>query len=531
MARFRTSHRARVLIVVFVAATIVASACGPAQSGPVPAGSAAVASAQPKTGGELRFQLLRDSTSGYDPALAIESTVFAIDSAIFDTLAEIQPDGSIVPSLAESWTIAPDGLTYSFKIRTGVKFHNGREMSAADVKYTIDRLKDPATKSPRVAIFAVVTSVDAPDATTLVLKLKEPYAPLLAALADITAGIVPKEAVAAAGGTLNANPVGTGPFSFVSWTRDQILKVTANKQYWRAGLPRLDAITFTFNADSNARAAALRSGSVDFLWNGPPELNAVLSKDPALTIYGGKGTLTWQYLNLNMQKKPFDDVRVRQAIYWALNREELVKISRPDTATALNAGFLPPEHWAGVKDVVYKQDYAKASKLLADAGYADGFKFTLLALTGSDFHILSAQTIQQQLKPLKITVDLQVVDSGAQTAAQRNGTFEGIVSGFSGTIDPDERFSQTFLAGGGTNYAKFSDAKVDELVLKARRSSSRDERADLYRQAQLRIAEVGPFAFTYNYHPYDALQKFVKGYVFNNQLVSYRNLRDVWLDK
>ena len=529
----RGNRGVRALVGVLGALLLLAGACAPAPQGGT-AGTAAplsAASAQPKRGGELKFQLLRDSTSGYDPALATESTVFVINSAIFDTLVEIQPDGTIAPSLAESWTIAPDGKTYTFKIRSGVKFHNGRAMTATDVKYTLDRLRDPATKSPRGGIYAVVTGVEAPDATTVIVKLKDAYAPLLSAFADITAGIVPQEVVTSSGGTLNSNPVGTGPFKFVSWTRDQLLKVTANKDFWRAGQPRLDGITFRFNADANARAAAIRSRDVDFLWNAPPELNASLKRESALDIYGGKGTLTWQYLNLNMQKDPFKDVRVRQAIYSAIDRDEILKVSRPDTATPLNAGFLPPEHWAGVKDIVYKPDVAKATKLLADAGFANGFEFTILVLTGSDFHILTAQTIQQQLKALKITVKVQTVDSGTQTAAQRNGTFEGIVSGFSGTIDPDERFAQTFMVGGGTNYAKFSDAKVDELVLKARTSTSRDERATLYRQAQLRVAEVGAHAFTYNYHPYDAVQKYVKGNVFNPQLVSYRVLRELWLDK
>jgi len=525
----RRIRASRAFISAFMLVALIASACGPSQSGP---SATAAASAAPKMGGELRFQLLRDSTTGYDPALTTESTVFSIDSAIFDTVAEINPDGTIVPSLAESWTLSQDGLTYTFKIRTGVKFHNGRAMTADDVKYTIDRLRDPATKSPRTTLFAPLASVDAPDATTVVIRLKEPYAPLLAALADITAGIVPKEVVAAQG-DLHKNPVGTGPFKFVSWTRDQSLKVTANKDYWRAGLPRLDAITFSFNADANARAAAIRSRDVDFLWNGPPELNAVLAKDSALDVYGGKGTLTWQYLNLNMQKDLFKDVRVRQAIYNALDREAIVKISRPDTATVLNSGFLPPEHWGGVqpKDHIYKQDYAKAAKLLADAGKADGFRFTILALTGSDFHILTAQTIQQQLRQLKITVDVQIVDSVTQTAAQRNGTFDGIVSGFSGTIDPDERFAQTFVAGGGTNYAKFTDPVTDDLVARARRTANREERGNLYRQAQLRVADIGAYAFIFNYHPYDATQKYVKGYVFNPQLYSYRVLREVWLDK
>lgn len=525
--------QSRSVLTTLVGLALLIGACGPAATpGASPAPATQTAAPQPKRGGELRFQLIRDSSTGYDPALATESTVFTIDGLIFDTLAEIQPNGDLAPSLAEEWKISPDEKTYTFKIRTGVKFHNGREMTAEDVKYTIDRMRNAETRSPRRSIYALVESVEAPSATALTIKLKEPFAPLIYALADVTAGIVPKEVVQAQG-NLQEKPVGTGPFKFVEWVRDQHLKVQANRDYWRSGLPRLDAITFSFSEDPNARAAAVRSKDVDFIWNSPPEMYEVLKAEPSLQLYGGEGTLTWQYLLLNSQKKPFDNVKVRQAIYWALDREQIRQISRPTTTTPLNSGFLPPDHWAGVPQSawVYKQDLAKAKQLLSDAGLASGFDMTIITLVGSNFHIRSAQAIQQQLKALNINVNINIVDSGKLTSSRNSGDFHSMVLGFSGTIDPDERFQQTFMTGGGTNYAKFSDPIVDDLAKKARQTSKRDERAKLYREAQLRLAEVGPFAFTYNYHFYDTVQSYVKGYVFNPQLVDYRSVREVWLDK
>jgi peptide/nickel transport system substrate-binding protein len=222
---------------------------------------------------------------------------------------------------------------------------------------------------------------------------------------------------------------------------------------------------------------------------------------------------------------------VRQAIFWALDREQIRQISRPTTTSPLNAGFLPPTHWAGVTETVYKQDLDKARKLLADAGKPAGFKMEIMTLTGSNFHIRTAQAIQQQLKPINIEVDVKIVDTGQLTSARNNSEFHSMVLGFSGTIDPDERFQQTFMTGGGTNYVKFSDAKIDELATAARKTSNREQRAKLYREAQLRLADVGPYAFTYNYHFFDTLQKHVKGYTFNPQLVDYRSVRETWLDK
>ena len=467
-----------------IATVLLLAACGSDATSPAPSDGQSSAAATAETtpasdvtrGGELRMQLIRDSDTGYDPALQSLSTVYTINGLIFDTLLEVEPDGTLAPSLAESWTVSPDELTYTFKIRSDVVFHNGRSMTADDVKYTLDRLRDPETNSPRRGVYSSVASVEAPDATTVVVTLSEPYAPLLAVLADISAGIVPREVVEAQG-DLNANPVGTGPFKFVEWVQDQHVKLEANPDYWREGLPYLNAVTFTFNGDANARAANLRSQTVDFLWNAPPELRQVLGADPSLQVYGGEGTQSFEYLLLNMQKPPFDDIRVRQAIYWALDREEMRQISRPDTTTAITTGFLPPTHWAGVKETHYTQNIDKAKGLLADAGLADGFPMEILVLSGSDFHIRSAQAAQQQLKAVGIDVTVTTVDSGQQTSRRKDGDFDGIITGFSGTIDPDQRFSQTFFTGGGTNYVKFSDAKVDDLILQARATSDREAKS------------------------------------------------------
>jgi len=486
-----------------------------------------------KYGGVLKFQLLRDADAGYDPNLATLSTVYTITQLMFDTLGEVMPDGEIVPSLATEWDISDDELTYTFKLRDDVVFHNGRPMTSADVKYTIERIQDPETNSPRRAVFGVVDSIETPDDTTVVFHLNEPFAPFLAALSDITAAIVPQEVVEAEGGTLNTNPVGTGPFKFVEWEVDRHVIVERNDDYWRDGLPYLDGIEFSFNADGNARASNVRSGTIDFLWNSPPELVPVLRDDPNIVTYGGEGTQSFQYLLLNLNREPLDDVKVRQAIFWALDREAIRIVSRPDTTTPLNSGFLPAEHWAGVQpdDFIYEQDMEMAASLLEEAGVGDGFDMEILVLVGSDFHIRTAQVIQSQLEPLGINVTVTTVESGQQTERRNNGDFDGIVTGFSGTIDPDERVTQTFVTGGGTNYVQFSDEIVDNLAAEARSTSDRERRAELYRELQLRVAEVGPMAFIYNYHFVDALRADVKGYTFNPQLVDYRSVREVWLDR
>ena len=514
--------------VVLVGAVLAACSSGGGDSGDATGGDAT-----PQRGGTLRMQLLRDTSGGgYDPAKTTESVVYTIDGLVFDTLVEADPTGKLVPSLAEKWDVAADGLTYTFTLRSGVKFHDGSEMTSTDVKFTIDRIVDPATKSPRRGVFSSVKEVTAPDPTTVVVTLSKPYAPLLNVLADVTASIVPKAVVEAKGDDFSDAPVGTGAFKWESWRRDTEIKLVANADYWQPDLPYLDGVMVSFNSDSNARAANVRSGTIDLLWNAPPELYTVLKGDSAVQVIGGEGSTSFQYMLLNMAKAPFSDVRVRQAIYNTLNREQIRTISRPDTTATLNAGFLPPGHWAELKTPVYATgDLDKAKALLADAGLSAGFPMEIMVLNGSDFHIRSAQAIQQQLQPLGIQVKVTTVDSGEQQQRLAGGNFDSVITGFSGSLDPDERLTSAFGTGGGVNYAKFSDPQVDDLIAQGRAATDQSQRATIYQQVQQRLAEIGPMAFTFNYNYFDVLTDKVHGYVYNPTTVNYRSIRQVWIEK
>jgi peptide/nickel transport system substrate-binding protein len=528
-----------------VALALVVSACGGQTQSSTDAQPSATTSdsGQPAwsgaatTGGILRVLLKQDEGQGFDPAILTYSTGFVIAQQMFDSLAEVQPDGEITPSLAEGWDISDDEMTYVFTLREGVMFHDGTEMTADDVVFTINRILDPETASPRATLYSAVESVEATGSYEVTIQLSEPFSPLLSALADITAGIVSDEAVEAAGADFYREPVGTGAFKMDDWVEGQSVALVRHDDYWDGDKPYLDGITFTFNADDNARAAAVRAGDVDFLYDGPESLLSVMKEDDKIVVYSPEGQMSWLYLLLNMQKEPFDDVRVRQAIYTAIDRQELADLCQPGNSNPLNAGFLPPTHWAGNTETLYEQDYDRAQELLDEAGYGDGFSFTINSLTGWSFQNCTAQAIQEQLAPLNITVDVAIMESG-QLATERDqedmssdAAMDAMVLGFSGTIDPDERFQQTFLAGGGTNFVDFDDQEIAELAEEARQTSDRDARAELYRQAQTLLAERGPFAFLYNYYKYDAAATAVKDYVFNPQLISYRQLRDVWIDQ
>jgi peptide/nickel transport system substrate-binding protein len=485
---------------------------------------------EPERGGELDVLMILDTTSeaAYDPVMGTEQTQWVIAYAIFDTLVEITPDEDIIPKLATSWDVSDDGLEYTLQIQEGVLFHDGSPLTAEDVRYSLERILDPEIGSPRRTLFNKLGSVTAPDEHTVVLQLSAPWTAIMAALSHPTASIVPSGA--ADSGDFGRNPIGTGPFVFSDWVRDQRIVVEANQQYWRDDRPYLDRIVFTFNSDSSARLALLRSGDVDFLFNAPAEGVEIVAGDEGIVVHGEDG-LSFHYMVMNPEHPPFDDARVRQAIFAALDREALAQAGMGEQhATALPGGYLPSTHWAGLTEPVWVQDYDRARQLLVEAGLEEGFSFDLLALSGWDFQIRTMVALKEQLEPLGITANVQVVEPGVLVAAAVAQDYEAIGWSFSPTFDPDERFQQTFVSAGNVNWGKTADPEIDELAAKAGASLDRDERATLYRQAQVRLAEEGTYAFLYNFNNYDLLNRSVKGYTYS-PLFTYYSFSEIWISE
>jgi peptide/nickel transport system substrate-binding protein len=495
------------------------------------AGSAA-SGQQPKQGGTLKVYADPGFNQFFDPqgAASLQSTSDATNSLIYEGLVELKPNGTIAPALSESWSVSPDGKSYTFKIRQGVKFHNGRAMTAADFKNTFQRIQDPATNTGSRKAFSVVTNVDAPDPATLILNLEAPYAPLLALLTDNSASVVPIEEVQK--GQFDRNPVGTGPFKFGGMVVNQSLTLEANRDYWRPSVPHLDRISFMMPPDSDAAILGLRAGDVDIIPDAAGSHFQELKADQNLSVYTGDAT-TIAWLFLNPKNNPvFKDPRVTQAIDWIIDRKALTDLVLPGLSTPATGGFLPASYWAGVKTPIYPApDPAKARQLLADAGYANGFQFTLLcSLNTTNPHLVqSPQVIQQQRKPFGIDVTLSGVATSLDPEWQK-GTFQATLWGTTGTPDPDQQFAFHFLPGGQRNFANFDDADMQALVTQARTISDQDQRAKLYEQAQQRLVAASTFVFLYNYNKFSVASTRVKGIVYNPQTKQWREARDFWMD-
>ncbi|MGQ0569912.1 MAG: ABC transporter substrate-binding protein [Armatimonadota bacterium] len=478
-------------------------------------------------GGTLKILIIVDSETGMDPHKRLTASTEIMLETMHETLVEFESaTGEFKPDLAESWQISQDGRTYTFKIRRGVRFHNGREMTATDVKYSFERILNPATGSPRRLAFSPIDRIEAPDATTVVFSLKAPFAPFLANMAHIGTAIVPREAVEAGGGDLSRNSVGVGPFAFKEWVRDNYLRVERNPTYWRRGLPYLDGIEFRFNSDPNARFAAFRSGQVNFLYKIDKPFVRALQNNDLYTVVGGQSS-TYAYLYFNITRPPFNDVRVRQAVSWAMDRDAIRANALLKFGVSLPSGFLPPDHWGALRESIYgKQDLDRARQLLSEAGFRGG-RYNITVVTITPPNVRAAETLQQQLRPLGFDIEVRVLEPAPMLRAAFSADFDMLILHGNFGIDPDDHLSQTFLTGGGANWVKYSDSDLDNLVAQARVATTRSERARLYRDIMRRLATQGPRAYMYLEADFHAFPNNLRGYRFD-PAPSFRSLREAW---
>ncbi|MFI0423664.1 ABC transporter substrate-binding protein [Spongiactinospora sp. 9N601] len=481
----------------------------------------------PKPGGRLGIMIRLDATE-LDPHRMSETSAFVINEQIYESLVHSYR-GEIQPALAESWKQSDDGRTLTFTLRDNAYFHSGRKVTADDVEYSLERIKDPKTRAPRARSYESISSVTAEDDQTVVLKLSKPNAAILTLLSTSASSVVDRT-VAEKDGLNGGVDGGSGPFKLASRVTGQTIKLDRHDKYWEKGVPYLDGLDFTFNPDDNARAAAVRSGTIDFLWRPAPEFIGALKADQALKWYGGSGSLSL-HLRLNTGRPPFDNVKVRQAIYHALDRQEILNVANSGFGTALNAGYLPPDRFGALTAPVYgKPDIEKAKALLAEAGHAGGFEAKLMVIATSAFQVRSAEVEQQQLAKIGIKVTIESVEATIADSKTKSGDFDMYQSGFGLTYDPDERFSASFLKGGGLNYGNWSDPEYERLVVEARSELDSAKRAELYQQAEKILAERGPVAMTFLNADFDIVQKDVMGYQ-GDSTPTYRFYRHLWLDR
>lgn len=444
----------------------------------------------PAQGGDI-VVTYKDDITTLDPAIGYDWVNWSMIKSLYSRLVDYEPGtATIVPSLAESFEVAPDGLTYTFKLRKGVKFSNGREVVASDVKYSIERAVNPKTQGPRAGFFGAIAGFDAmsggssetlsgietPDDGTVVFKLSRPDATFLHVLAINFASVVPKEAVEAANGDFGKKPVGSGTFVLKDWTIGQKLEFDKNPDYYVRGVPHIDKFTVEVGQEPLVALLRLQKGEVDIAGDGIPPakfLEIKNSADGAQMIVDGEQLHTG-YVTLNTKIKPLDDVKVRQAINMAINKERITRILNGRATAATQP--LPPLMPGYDKDFTgYAYDVEKAKALLAEAGHPDGFE-TVLYSTNTDPQPRIAQAIQQDLAAIGIKAEIRALAQGNVIAA--GGTegeapmvWSGGMAWIADFPDPSNFYGPILgCAGavqGGWNWSWYCNEAIDKRAVEA----------------------------------------------------------------
>lgn len=418
----------------------------------------------------------------------------------------------LVPSLAESWTVSPDGLTYVFKLRRGVKFHStdyfkpSRDLDSEDVAYTFRRMLDPKNAWHNVAVQGfphaqsmqlpvLVKKIETPEGNTVSFTLDHPDATFLASLSMGFASIYSAEYMmqlmnAGTPEKLNTQPIGTGPFVFKSFLKDQVIRYQANPAYF-AGKPGIDALVYAITPDASIRAQRIKENECQVMLSPKPLDIAELRNDPDLKVEKIAAFMT-SFVAINSQHPPLDKPEVRRAINLAFDKATYLKTLFDGSATAAD-GPLPPSTWGYANDLPgYKHDVAKARALLSKVGLKDGFKTTIWTRpTGSTLNPnpgLGAQLLQADLKKIGISSDIKMVEWGELIRRAKAGEHDLLFMGWSGENgDPDNFLTPQFSCAAlqsGTNFARYCDADLDNLINDGKGTNDQSKRTKIYERAQ-----------------------------------------------
>jgi peptide/nickel transport system substrate-binding protein len=439
--------------------------------------------------------IIESSPTNLDPRVGLDAQSENIDGLLFDNLLARDEHLGVKPGLAERWEI-PDPSTYIFHLRAGVKFSDGQALTSRDVKWSFDSLLQGKVRSTKAATYRFVESIEAPDALTVIFRLKEPWAGMLWNVAGGAGmGIVPY----GSGGEISQQPVGSGPFRFVQAEQDKEVIIERNDNYWgnQAGVSR---VRFMVVPDDTTRALELRKGSADVAFNSLPYDSVLtLEREPNLRVLQGPGTRLG-YMAFNLRDPILKDVRVRQAIAYALDRQPLIHYLMRDSAR-LAASVLPPESWAYDGQVQhYAHDPEKARQLLDAAGYpaTGGVRFHLVMKTSTEESSRAmAAVFQQQLREVGIALDIRSFESATFFSDVVHGEFQVYsMRWLGGNEDPDffgYIFHSASVIPNGANRQYYRNPRVDTMIDAARTTTDQNARKQDYAAIQQILADDLPY--------------------------------------
>ncbi len=491
----------------------------------------------PRRGGSLRVGITQEVLN-LDPHVATAFSSFQVLDLVYEGLLRLNPRTlSLEPNLAESWTVSPDGLEYTFTLRRDATFHDGSAVDATDVKYTIDRILNPATRSPQASFLAPVREVAIVNPFVVKITLRQASASFLSLLAGPGRGIVPLNFEDKVGDP-RVKTMGSGPFQLAEFSTSSV-RLTRYDRYWRKGeggtrLPYLDAVTYRVIPDPATLRAAIRAGELDLIVGFGVDLTAAktLGGVPDLQVLSARD-LSYSLLGIQNERPPFNDVRVRQALSMAVDRNALIQVVYSGRGTP--AGPIPPSlaDWKPIPANQlpnYRPDPARSRRLLAEAGHPQGVAIKMMPIATVPEAVQMAQVLREQLAPAGFSVEIEQVDFATFLARWRGSQFDTFVSLNGGSIDPDVHLYRHIYSSGSTNVFKFKDAAVDQLLDQARVTADPAKRLQLYTQLQRSIAERVPFLFLAYADLYAVTRTRVNGFVLSTTR-SMVPLEETWLSR
>lgn len=440
-----------------------------------------------------------------DPHEAVAAGTEEILFNIFEGLVKPDSEGNLVPAVASQVTPSEDGKTYTFTLRENVKFHDGSTVTVEDVKYSIERCADTSNKDPLVPAFSNIEKVETPDEATIVITLNKPDTDFLAYM---TTAVIP-----ASNADTQANPIGTGPYKFVSWTPQEEVVLVRNDDYWGTGA-HIENVTIKIISDTDAIVTSLNGGSIDFFARLSSAQVAQLSDD--YEIYEGTMNLV-QALYLNNNAEPFNDVRVRQALCYAVEPEEVMDLVFDGKGTEIGSSMFPAfgKYYMEELNAAYEQDVEKAKALLAEAGYPDGFSFTITVPSNYQPHIDTAQVLVEQLKAVGVDAQINLIEWDSWLSdVYTDRNFESTVVGVDAASLTASALLSRFTSSASNNFINFSDPDYDAAYEKAAFTTDEEVKVEAYKECERILSKEAANVYIQDLAEFVAINKKYAGYEF-----------------
>jgi peptide/nickel transport system substrate-binding protein len=463
-------------------------------------GLATPAGAQGGAPGALTVQITAEPPGLDLTATPASATATVVFYNIQEALVKVDAQGKLVPWLAERWHTT-DNLNYTFFLKKGVRFHNGRTLTAEDVKFVLDRARNPEAKHPHQKQYEDIEAIHVRDEQTVTITLKKLNAMFLYNMARQGSVIYPREAVE----QQKSQPVGTGPFSLSRWDRGDRIVLKKNAEYHVKGLPRLDQVTFRFIPDANAALAALQTGDIDVMGFGlGPESVEVVRKNPALQVVLGE-TTNDVILAMNNGKKPYSDVRVRRAITHAIDKPEVVKGAMFGLGRILGSNVDPLNPFFVDMAKAVPHDPAKAKQLLAEAGYPNGFDAVLRVPPQYPYTVRTGEVLVGQLAKVGIRVTLEQIEWGQWLdRVYKQADYDLTIIGHAEAWDAGNYANPKY-------YYRYDSPKLQDVYKQSEATLDDKRRKELYAQLQKMMADEAPAVWLYVYPRLVAARKGVQG--------------------